>query len=637
MKLTRMLSKKLTSFWLISLAGVAFIFFFTAVLSFVQLTYEFQQQKVREIESMLVSHYKHDNEWKFDSWLPPILIAFKAKHFSLSKNGEKIFEYKDKNGHPNIVTYEKVINKEQGIVMKLTLPEPFTLKHVGWYEALIMLLGGLIVVAVVRFGFYWFSEQLEGIEHLAQRSQRILKGDYDKALTETGAGQPRVINRALTRLLQELEDASKQRARFDQSIRSNTFLDPDTGIGNRVFFDNRLDALTDEQKMTMPGVMYFLEIEDLDLLQQDSSQEKVDEILSLIILPINQVLSLQVNSFFARRSFNQFAIIVPQISQTEADRLAAKLLKICLRQVASVIGQSNDFVHLGGAYFNIGEDKAILLEEADMALRAAQLQGTSSWFMYDKGALDRDLSKGSVQWRSFLESALVSKRVFAFSRTVFDNEMLEQHREVTCRLRDTQGHLIRATLFLPMAIKCGLTPQIERQVIETVLFDILRSQKGEGTKYSINLSLDTLMSRAFIRWLMRILLEYRHLTSHLIFEVNEIIVVNHLDKIQDTLNMMQKMGAALCVDRVGQQVVSAQYIKQCHFDFVKLHKSIIRKIHLREENQLFIRSLMGGMPRKDIIFGAEGVTSFEEWQTLLILGVNIGQGPFFSELIEEEV
>ncbi|WP_298771538.1 RNase E specificity factor CsrD [uncultured Shewanella sp.] len=637
MKLTRMLTKKLTSFWLFSLAGVAFILFFTAVLSFVQLTYEFQQQKVSEIESMLVSHYQHDNDWKFDSWLPPILIAFKAQHFSLSQNGKKTFEYKDKSEHTNTVTYEKVINKEQGIVMKMTLPEPFTVNHVGWYEVLIIVIGGLIVAAVVRFGFYWFSMQLEGIEGLAQRSQSILKGEYDRALLEKGTGQPRVINRALTRLLQELEDASKQRARFDQSIRSNTFLDPETGIGNRVFFDNRLDALTDDLKMTMPGVMYFLEIEDLDLLQQDSSFEKVDEMLSLIVLPINQVLSLQVNSFFARRSFNQFAIIVSQISQAEADRLAAKLLKICLRQVSSLIRETNDFVHLGGAYFNIGEDKDILLEEADMALRAAQLQGTSSWFMYDKGALDRDLSKGSVQWRSFLESALVNKRIFAFSRTVFDNEMLEQHREITCRLRDTQDHLIRATLFLPMAIKCGLTPQIERQVIETVLFDILRSQRGGQHKYSINLSLDTLMSRAFIRWLMRTLLEYRHLTSHLIFEVNEIIVVNHIDKIRDTLNMIRKMGAALCVDRVGQQVVSAQYIKQCHFDLVKLHKSIIRKIHLREENQLFIRSLMGGLPRKDIVFGAEGVTSFEEWQTLLILGINIGQGPFFSELIEEEV
>ncbi|MCL1125924.1 RNase E specificity factor CsrD [Shewanella surugensis] len=636
MKLTRMLSKKLTSFWLMSLASVAFVFLFTAVLSFVQLTYEFQQQKVSEIESMLVSHYEHDNTWKLDSWLPPVLIAFKAAEFTLIKDGEPFFEYKDKNAHSNIVTYKKLINKKQNIVMKMTLPEPFTLHHVGWYELLIFGIGIIIIALVVRFGFYWFSVQLDGIEHLAQRSQKILKGEYDKALIEKGLGQPRVINRALTRLLQELEDVSKQRERFDQSIRSNTFLDPETGIGNRIFFDNRLDALTDEQKMTMPGVMYFLEIEDLDLLQQDSSKEKIDEMLSLIILSINQVLSLQVNSLFARRSFNQFALIIPQISQAEADRLASKLLKVCLRQATNVIGERNDFVHLGGAYFNIGEDKAILLEEADMALRAAQFQGTSSWFMYDKGALDRDLSKGSVQWRSFLENALVSKRVFAFSRVVFDNDMLEQHREITCRLRDTQGHLIRATLFLPMAIKCGLTPQIERQIIEIVLFDILPSQRDSGLKFSINLSLDTLTSRAFIRWLTRTLLEYRHLMPQLIFEVNEIIVVNHMDRIKDTLDMIRKMGASLCVDRVGQQVVSAQYIKQCHFDFIKLHKSIVRKIHLREENQLFIRSLMGGLSRNNIVFGAEGVTSLQEWQTLQILGVNVGQGPFFSELIEED-
>ena len=172
-------------------------------------------------------------------------------------------------------------------------------------------------------------------------------------------------------------------------------------------------------------------------------------------------------------------------------------------------------------------------------------------------------------------------------------------------------------------------------MLRIVLFDLLVSPENRQRQYSINLSLDTLTSRAFIRWLKTTLLEYRHLTPQLIFEVNEDIVVNHLDRLKVPLDMISKMGAKLCVDRVGQQVVSMQYIKACPFDMIKLHRSIVRQIHLRQENQLFVRSLIGGLYRTEVQVFAEGVESFEEWQTLKILGVSAAQGSLFSDPIEE--
>ena len=56
MKLTRMLTKKLTTFWLVSIASVAFVFIVTAAMSFIQQTSQFQQNKVAEFEKILVEH-----------------------------------------------------------------------------------------------------------------------------------------------------------------------------------------------------------------------------------------------------------------------------------------------------------------------------------------------------------------------------------------------------------------------------------------------------------------------------------------------------------------------------------------------------------------------------------------------------
>lgn len=635
MKITEILTKKLTGFWLLTLAAAAFIFLLTALIGFVQLTYKFQQHQMAEFESMLLQHQQLHRLRNLELWLPQILSAYNAQDFLLTRQGEVVYRYHAQASTASLVKYDRVLSEPLALAFHISLPQPFVLTNVGWYPLLIVLLGFAAIGLFVRWGYTWLAQQLEGIEDLAKRSHLILSGDYDKALAESGHGRPRLINRALTQLLLELDDAQKQRARFDQFIRSNTFLDPETGIGNRLFLKNRLDALSNDRGMMAPGVLLLLEMEDLDLLQQELDEELVHELLTHTISGISQLLDSQANSIFSRRSYNQFAIVVPQISLVDVEKLVARLLKVCLAQPLDGVANQDDFFHIGVAYFKVGESKEQLLEEAEMALRAAQFQGNSGWFMYDKGAVDEEFARGSVRWRSFLEYALVNKRVVAFSQPVMDSDGVEHHKEVSCRLRDSSGSLVRATLFLPMAIKCGLTSQIERQVIETVLFDLLASDPKGDAKYSINLSLDTLNSRAFIRWLKTTLLEYRHLTPKLIFEVNEDILVNNINKLMPHLDMISKMGSALCVDRVGQQVVSMEYIKVCKIDIIKLHRSIVRQIHLRQENQLFVRSVIGGLYRSEVQFFAEGIESFEEWQTLKILGVSAGQGSLFSEPVEE--
>ncbi|MCU8089190.1 RNase E specificity factor CsrD [Shewanella sp. SM21] len=645
MKFTRMLTTKLTSFWLMSLAAIAFVFLLSAMMSFVQLTYKFQQQKVAELETMLVDQFQHQPDWELEAWLPPMLLAYNAVNFRLTLKDEVLFAYEGNFSTQNAMVYDHVLEPTSGLRMQLTLTQPFEHYTFSWYEILILLVGILAVAALVRFGYLWFSQQLDGIEELALRSRLILQGKHEQALATPGNGKPRLINRALTKLLEELQDAQKERGRFDKFIRSNTFLDAETRIGNRLFLNNRLDALSHNQAMLAHGVIYLLEMDDLDLLQQSQGEAVTKELLNSTVNAISQLLQTQANSIFARRSHNQFAIVVPQISLIEADQFASKLLKICLSQPLPDVENSDNFFHLGCAYFTAGDNAAQLIEEADMALRAAQLQGNSNWFMYDKGAIDEEFAKGSVRWRSFLENALVQRRFFPFSQPIIDSDGNEHHKEIFTRARDNQGALIRATLFIPMANKCGLMPQVERQIIERVLL-LLSNELADGISnaqtvktsapqiYSINLSLDSLMSRAFTQWLKTTLLEYRHLTTRLIFEVSEDVVIQHQEKLQPKLDMIRKMGARLCVDHVGQQVVGTYYIRECHFDLIKLHRSIVRHIHLRPENQLFIRSLIGGLYRTEVQVCAEGVEVFEEWQTLQILGVGAAQGMYFSEPIE---
>jgi RNase E specificity factor CsrD len=163
-----------------------------------------------------------------------------------------------------------------------------------------------------------------------------------------------------------------------------------------------------------------------------------------------------------------------------------------------------------------------------------------------------------------------------------------------------------------------------------VVYELLPNAKPDAV-FSVNLSEDTLMNNDFMRWLRTLLLEHRDLAPRLIFEVDEAVASGCQQELQPKLRLIRKMGARLCVDHVGLQVVSSQYITEGRFALLKLHRSLIKQIHLRAENQLFIRSLLGGLHQTDVEVIAEGVEQFEEWQTLRVLGVCAAQGPWFAD------
>ncbi len=636
MQLTKILTKKLTSFWLLSLAAVAFVFLLCAVMSFIQLTYSFQQQKVAELETMLVAHHKLHGDSQLDTWLPPLLSAYNAVDFTLTHDKQVIYQLHQDNPilpESSLTLYQRQL--EHGLSLSLTLPAPFVLYHLGWSESVILLIGFIAIGLFVRFGHRWYSRELDGIEQLAQRSKLILEGNLAQAAQLPTNGKPRLINRALTKLLTDLDDAHKERGRLDQFIRKDTFLDKQTQIGNGIFFQNRLDALSHNQQMIAHGVLMLIEFDDVDLVEDKLGESDLTAMLTLTTEAITAVLAQYEDSIFARRSYQQLVIVVPQLSLAEADQLAQRVLKACLALPFYGIGNPENFLHLGSAFFKAGDLQVQLIDEAEMALRAAQLQQVNNWFMYDKGAVDEEIAKGSVRWRSFLENALVSKRFFTLQQAVVDNDNSILHYEVFSRARDHQGKDVSATLFIPMANKCGLMPQIERQILEQVLFTLM--PQNDAT-YCINLSLDTLVSRAFVRWIQSTLLEHRPLAARLIFEVSEDIIVKHQKNtaLVKSLDMLRKMGAKLAVDHVGQHVVGTHYIQEFHFDLVKLHRSIVRQVHQRSENQLFIRSLIGGLYRAEVKVIAEGVESFEEWQTLKILGVSAAQGEYLAQITETE-
>ncbi len=166
---------------------------------------------------------------------------------------------------------------------------------------------------------------------------------------------------------------------------------------------------------------------------------------------------------------------------------------------------------------------------------------------------------------------------------------------------------------------------LDRSVVSKALHQL---RTGDGREVlSVNVCADSLRQRAFMLWLRDALLQTpRSVLNRLQFEVSEGPLVKHFDSVRPTLRMVRALGCPVVVDQAGRSVVSTHYIKEIQPKYIKLHRSLVRDIHQRPENQLYVRSMLGACDPTPTQVLAVGVESQAEWKVLLQLGVQGGQG-----------
>ena len=526
----------------------------------------------------------------------------------------------------HVVEVQRVFSKGQ-VVVRAGFNNPWFAASWSWQAITGFVLSLAFIVVITGWSSRWFRARLSEVDTISLRAQRILKGEM--AFSGDAVERPRVIRRALDYLLEQLSDAPLERSRFDSFMRSNTFLDPITGLGNRLYFDNQLESAVREQQ---GGYVLLLQFQGYDLLCQcEHNCHECYLTLKHIGHCLKTVFDDQGAPCLSRRHEGDFAVLLREDQGDGLDRTIKALLHL-LEQVAlpARLDPEHSF-HVGVAALQNRMEPYQALAEADMALRAAQVQEVNTWFMYQRDDLPKTSIKGSVRWRTLLED-VVRRKSFVLSTqpVVSAADMSIHHYEVLLRLRDEENQLLPAHVFLPMAKKCGMSARIDQVVLEQLL-KLMRYDGADRVRSSINLSVDSLLLQSKDPWLMRLLEQYQDVASQLIVEVAEYPLFLHLQQVKTVLLQLKAAGCLLAVDQVGQNVVNSHYVQELGVDILKLHASLVRCIDARSENQLFIRSLAGACENTHTKIFALAVEQQGEWRMLKRLGVYGGQGHLFTE------
>ncbi len=169
---------------------------------------------------------------------------------------------------------------------------------------------------------------------------------------------------------------------------------------------------------------------------------------------------------------------------------------------------------------------------------------------------------------------------------------------------------------------------MDKAVVEQVLSKMALFQDKH---FCVNLSRQAVTNEEFQAWLQKELSQANVKLELLTLELPEKILRLPFAKVKNFVDILKSLGVQVSLDHFGVTPSSLGTLQSLSFDYVKIDRRFTSDIEAHSENRFYIKSLLQIAQSCDVRVIAEGIESEQDWQVLLALGIDGGQGFLFAE------
>lgn len=191
------------------------------------------------------------------------------------------------------------------------------------------------------------------------------------------------------------------------------------------------------------------------------------------------------------------------------------------------------------------------------------------------------------------------------------------------------GEFERPDKLFKIAYDADLVVKLERLCRQRALQGAGRLPKG--MLLFLNVEPDS-VSDPELRRIMstRLLVDMGLAPSDIVLEITERTAIIDFTVFRSTLEYLRALGFRIAIDDAGAGYGSLQCIAEVKPEFIKLDMSLIRRIHEDPVKQALVRTMAEFGKHTDVRVVAEGIETKHELETLVDLGVPLGQGYLFA-------
>jgi diguanylate cyclase (GGDEF)-like protein/PAS domain S-box-containing protein len=462
------------------------------------------------------------------------------------------------------------------------------------------------------------------------RPTLLIKRDGNEIYIESTASPIRDGSGACSGGVLVFHDVSESRE-LNRKLSYHASHDILTGLVNRREFEARLErSLRSAKAREASYALAHLDVDQFKIINDTCGHSAGDALLGQVGTLLKT--KIRWRDTLARLGGDEFALLLESCSLDEAMRMAEQLretirnYKFVWEERTFRLGCSIGVVPITGD----SEDVASLLSAADSACAAAKEGGRNRVYSFQENDIDLMRRRREMQWAARINNALEENRFELFRMTIQPLQRAESgaHYELLLRMKDEAGKIVSPDNFINAAERYGLTPAIDRWVIEHALAWLV-SETEELERLalcSINLSGQSLGDDKFLPFVINQFHKSGIDASKICFEITETAAIASFAQANRFIQALKELGCRFALDDFGTGLSSFGYLKHFPVDFLKIDGSFVKEILNDPIDREMVRSIneIGHLTGKQTI--AEFAENVEIINMLRSLGVDYAQG-----------
>ena len=430
-------------------------------------------------------------------------------------------------------------------------------------------------------------------------------------------------------------DVSEQ-AESQQMIEKLAFYDPLTNLPNRVLLHDRLMRMIKESKRRREKVgVLFLDLDRFKNVNDTLGHTLGDLLLKEVAARLRRI--LRESDTISRIGGDEFIVLVPSV-KTEQDVVTVAKKLITALQERWELGDKALFTTTSvgiALYPDHADDVETLIKYADTAMYKAKEEGRNRYRFYDATMGEKIVKKLKIEHE--MREAIVTMEQFElyYQPKISLRNGAIVGAEALIRWNHPTLGLVFPDDFIPIAENTGMIIQIGEWVMHEAARRIEQWRK-EGIvplKLAVNLSGRQFASPTLLYHIRTVLHKYDIKPQFLEFEVTESVSMISLVESLKVLHQLRDLGVGVSIDDFGTGYSSLAYLKQFPVDTLKIDKAFIMNMLEDHDDRIIVESIVSLSKAMDLKIVAEGVETAEHVRMLQKMGVDYGQGYYFSKPI----
>ncbi|HKA71016.1 MAG TPA: bifunctional diguanylate cyclase/phosphodiesterase [Xanthobacteraceae bacterium] len=427
--------------------------------------------------------------------------------------------------------------------------------------------------------------------------------------------------------LRQMRRAAARISAGEDKLRHLALHDVLSGLPNRAYFGERLEAVITEAKQGgAPSAVFCIDLDHFKDVNDTLGHHVGDELIAAVTKRLRSI--VRSDALVARLGGDEFAVITPGATDAGtlmaiADRILSALCRpYSIQSHTLVIGASVGIAVIDRPSLTAAD----VMRYADMALYRAKNEGRRRACIYD-AAMDADLVQRK-QLEHDLRQAIEMDRLDLAYQPVFsaDGERVIGV-EALARWNHPERGPIPPAEFIPIAEHSGLIIALGEWALRRACID------AAAWPVSVAVNVSPLQFRRpdFVDMVRRIVTETGFDPGRLELEITESTLLGNVEGAETAMHGLKSFGVRLALDDFGTGYSSLLYLRRFPFDKLKIDRSFIRNIESAAEAAPIVHAIVSLGRGLGMKVTAEGVETAEQHLFLRAAGVHFMQGYRFSK------